>query len=101
MGMMFLTGRKRFSGYECYFSTTVVCQSNLLRLQDKYQKLWDSRYQGQRNKLGTLCTKKILIKIELALRVDSATLLIVILTVMQGGNEKAEPEAIHIPGTDR
>ncbi|XP_042799222.1 GTP cyclohydrolase 1 isoform X1 [Panthera leo] len=69
--------------------------------RDKYQKLWDSRYQGQRNKLGTLCTKKILIKIELAPRVDSATLLIVILTVMQGGNEKAEPEAIHIPGTDR
>lgn len=45
--------------------------------------------------------KKILIKIELAPCVDPATLLIVILTVMWVENEKAEPEEIHIPGTDR
>lgn len=88
-----------FSGYE-HFSITMACQSNLLHLQDEYQKLWDSRYREQRNKLGTLCAKKILIKIELALCVDSATLLIVILTVMQGRNEKPEPEAIRIPGAD-
>lgn len=75
--------------------------SQTYSIQDKYQKLCNSRYQEQRNKLGTLCTKKILIKIELVQCIDSATLLIVILTVMQVRNEKAEPEAIHIPGTDR
>lgn len=86
-GMMFPAGW-RFSRYEHFFSPTMACQSNLLLLQDEYQKPWDSRYREQRNKLGTLCAKKILIKIELAPCVDSATLLIVILTVMQGRNEK-------------
>lgn len=57
--------------------------SQTYSLQDKHQKLCDSRYQEQRNKLGTLGVKKILIKIELAPCADSATLLIVILTVMQ------------------
>lgn len=98
-GMMFLAGW-RFSGYEHFFSPTMACQSNLLLLQDEYQKPWDSRYREQRNKLGTLCAKKILIKIEPAPCVDSAAFLIVILTVMRGRNEKAEPEATRIPGTD-
>lgn len=78
----------------------MVCHLNLLCLQDTHQKLCDSRYQEQRNKLGTSCAKKILIKIKPAPCVDSATLLIVILTVMWGEQAKADPEAAHTPGTD-
>lgn len=75
-----------------------ACQTDTI--QDKHRKLCDSRYQEQRNKFGTLGVWKILIKIELAPHVDSAVLLIAILTAMQVGNEQAEPEAIRIPGTD-
>lgn len=68
-------------GTRC-FLCTVACRSNLLPPRQT-SELRDSRYQEQRDKLGTLGVEKILIKIEPAPCVDSATLLIVILTVMQ------------------
>lgn len=57
-------------------------------VQDKHQRLRNSRYREQRNRVGTLGVEEILIKIEPAPRVGPATPLIAILTVMQVENER-------------
>ena len=62
--------------------------SQTYSVQDKHQKPCASRCQEQRNKWGTSCVEKILIKIALALCVGSATLLILILTVMRSKRKR-------------